>query len=1327
MKQVLILFRNSLIIIFLVISNCLEAQLSGTITVPGTYSSVAAVVNDLNLFGVNGPLTVNVSSGYTETVPVGGIELNATGSPTAPIVFQKIGIGANPLLLSYTGGTATPSSFVQDGILRLVGSDYITIDGFSFIDVNTANPATMEYGLGFYKLNATNGCSNNTIKKCQITLSINNNLPGNYPSENGSCGILLTNATYSNATTPLTITAISGTSSNNRFYNNLIQNCNIGVSMLGHYDASPYNFSDWNNDFGGTSLSTGNNVINYGGAPSGTVAAIGIKTLNQYNTNVSYNYVNNNTGSVTNHKSALWGVYLGQAYDANMSVNNNTVSVKSDAINSNLCAIENAVGAVLLTNTININNNLITNCSQDYATNAFYHGIKSATQNASVLNVNNNIFLNNSSNSNAGYYSIYLHGNYSNEVNINNNQINGITFYDASVLHSYYGIMLGASATSQVARINNNSFQGINYIKSSPASSGILIYNGANSTNSVSISNNTCNNINVKATGSYYFIYNNGAPLQLTVNSNSIIGSFKKTGSGGRVGGFYSVNSNSSGSVTVSNNDFSNVFVNEFSDFYGIYQSGALSTNKIFNNKITNISGDKGPVICIQAANGSLTSTINNNLVNNIIGANGFYGIRFGTSTNNSGCSVFSNTISSVKINSWYDIFGISYNYGNQVNVYKNKIFNIYRNASSGVKIVGIEAGGNTANSTHNIYNNFIGDLNAPNVSNINASIIGISSNGNTNVTAKIFYNTININASSSGADFGTSGIYHVSSVTSTNNKLFLKNNIIINNSTANGLGKVNAIERQGVALANYDVTSDNNLFYAGVPSPNNLIYYDGTNAYQTISAFKAAVSPREALSFTENTPFITTVGTSSLFLHVNNYTTTVAESGAVNFGGITDDFDADIRQGNTGYSGTGTAPDIGADEFEINSTPCSTITAGVPTSTLEVKCYGQSQTFNPVGFTLGSDITYQWMVANSPGGPYSNVSAGVGGNSPAYSPGFIAPGTYYYIMIAKCSSSSATDTTSEIKFVVNSLPTITISSSNTVCTGSSVILTASGANTYIWSTSAITATTLVTPLATSIYFVKGYDLNGCMSTISKTISTVSLPTLSVSGNNTICYGGTTSLTANGAVSYTWSTGSTSTVVALSPTLNTTYTVSGTDLAGCIGSTTKSIIVNPLPILNITSTNSLLCSGQTATLTASGAISYTWTPGVIIFPSVVINPSVTTTYSVNARDLNGCYNFITYTQYVSLCTGIEPRLGKNESFNIYPNPSSGIFNVYSDSRYKELQIEVYNSIGQLVVKECTVDSHTIISFSDFTSGIYYLKIMHGTELLYFGKIISVSE
>ena len=62
-------------------------------------------------------------------------------------------------------------------------------------------------------------------------------------------------------------------------------------------------------------------------------------------------------------------------------------------------------------------------------------------------------------------------------------------------------------------------------------------------------------------------------------------------------------------------------------------------------------------------------------------------------------------------------------------------------------------------------------------------------------------------------------------------------------------------------------------------------------------------------------------------------------------------------------------------------------------------------------------------------------------------------------------------------------MPTITLSAtSNTVCAGNTVALTASGANSYTWSTTETTTTISATPTVTTNYTVTGTDGNGCMN-----------------------------------------------------------------------------------------------------------------------------------------------------------------------------------------------------------------------------------------------------
>jgi hypothetical protein len=91
----------STLLLFASLVSRLPAQLAGSYTVPGSFSSLAAAVASLNAGGATGPVTINITAGYTETVPVMGLSLTATGTSTAPIVFQRTGAGPNPLLYAF--------------------------------------------------------------------------------------------------------------------------------------------------------------------------------------------------------------------------------------------------------------------------------------------------------------------------------------------------------------------------------------------------------------------------------------------------------------------------------------------------------------------------------------------------------------------------------------------------------------------------------------------------------------------------------------------------------------------------------------------------------------------------------------------------------------------------------------------------------------------------------------------------------------------------------------------------------------------------------------------------------------------------------------------------------------------------------------------------------------------------------------------------------------------------------------------------------------------------------------------------------------------------
>ena len=221
---------------------------------------------------------------------------------------------------------------------------------------------------------------------------------------------------------------------------------------------------------------------------------------------------------------------------------------------------------------------------------------------------------------------------------------------------------------------------------------------------------------------------------------------------------------------------------------------------------------------------------------------------------------------------------------------------------------------------------------------------------------------------------------------------------------------------------------------------------------------------------------------------------------------------------------------------------------------------------------------------------------------------------------------------------VSSAVGTVSVSASVTVavndpiiCTGFTTTLTATGATSYSWSTGATVQTITVSPTVTTSYTVTGSQ-NGCFGTEYGTVTVVTNPTITVS-SATVCVGGSTTLTAGGASHYVWTpaTGLSSTTTATvtaNPTSTTTYTVVGS--AGtCTATSTGVLTVNPLP--TITATSGTICVGQqTATLTASGGVSYSWSPAGSLSPAtgtpVVASPSVTQNYTVTGADANGCVN-----------------------------------------------------------------------------------------------------
>ena len=173
-------------------------------------------------------------------------------------------------------------------------------------------------------------------------------------------------------------------------------------------------------------------------------------------------------------------------------------------------------------------------------------------------------------------------------------------------------------------------------------------------------------------------------------------------------------------------------------------------------------------------------------------------------------------------------------------------------------------------------------------------------------------------------------------------------------------------------------------------------------------------------------------------------------------------------------------------------------------------------------------------------------------------------------------------------------------------------------------------------------------------ATASQVVTVDPIPTITVNAvAPTICVGQSSVLTAGGASTYTWSANAASTInstVTVTPPSSDTYTVTATSAAGCVNTNTVSVTVNPLPTVTAVASPTTICSGQSSTLTAGGASTYTWSANAVSATTntVSVSPGATDIFTVTATDANSCSNTATISVNVisspTLVTSATPTL-----------------------------------------------------------------------------------
>ena len=307
----------------------------------------------------------------------------------------------------------------------------------------------------------------------------------------------------------------------------------------------------------------------------------------------------------------------------------------------------------------------------------------------------------------------------------------------------------------------------------------------------------------------------------------------------------------------------------------------------------------------------------------------------------------------------------------------------------------------------------------------------------------------------------------------------------------------------------------------------------------------------------------------------------------------------------------------------------------------------------NPTQCILGNNFNFN---AQTSSGIHSySFSPSLGappiGNIANYSGNFTSAGTYsvthsYTETTSGCISNSTTVIT------INPMPVVLALSGGNVCQSTPLTISASGANTYVWSgpnnysSSQGTISTSAAPVSFNGNFVvTGTDVNGCSNTATITQVIYPSPTPLVLGS-TACIDGDLSLSVSPANTYAWVGPNGFTSTLQNPIINNvtfnnagTYSVTVSGINGCTATAVTNCNVYTGPNIGYTG-NIEICKGGTFTFLGNGGLNYKWLTmyGVLSLEDSYsissISPSLQTTYTLVGADANGCLNTVVISPIV---------------------------------------------------------------------------------------------
>jgi len=348
------------------------------------------------------------------------------------------------------------------------------------------------------------------------------------------------------------------------------------------------------------------------------------------------------------------------------------------------------------------------------------------------------------------------------------------------------------------------------------------------------------------------------------------------------------------------------------------------------------------------------------------------------------------------------------------------------------------------------------------------------------------------------------------------------------------------------------------------------------------------------------------------------------------------------------------------------------------------------------------------WSATNGNG----IISPNVSNNSVVYEAGANDPAivTMTYVAFNQCGSSTSTTSIGILP-----LPSVNAGLDQNACTGVNTTLVATGSGSVVWNNGVLNNVPFATIGGVSTYVATATGANGCTNTDTVIVTGLALPQVNAGQDQTFCSGEFVTLTATGAITYTWNNNIID-GVPFAPASTTSYTVTGIGQNGCSNQDNVTINVNAIPNANAISTDPV-----TIVATPAG-MSYQWyncatNQNIIGADNDSLVATANGSYAVIVTNANGCSD----TSNCIVVDQVGLFFPSSAVISLYPNPTDGMVNLELPAQEGAIAM-IYDAQGKLIFTSNNAKNGEAFDLSKLTTGVYTFKIQLN-NLIHIEKIV----